>query len=133
MLRAVIDTHALIWYLYGDSRLSLTARNFIEQVAEAGDQLAVSAITLAEMVYLGERERINPQTLERLIAEMASESTLLVEIPLNVAAVLTLKDVPRDIVPELPDRIITATAVSLKLPIITRDRKIQASAISVIW
>ena len=52
MLRAVADTHAVIWYLYDDPRLSPSARALIEEAAAAGDQVGVSAITLAEMVCL---------------------------------------------------------------------------------
>jgi PIN domain nuclease of toxin-antitoxin system len=29
MLRAVVDTHAIIWYIFGDRRLSITAQNAI--------------------------------------------------------------------------------------------------------
>ena len=29
MIQAVADTHTVIWYLFADSRLSLTARNTI--------------------------------------------------------------------------------------------------------
>jgi PIN domain nuclease of toxin-antitoxin system len=33
MIRAVADTHAVIWYLFQDSRLSLKARSYIEQAS----------------------------------------------------------------------------------------------------
>lgn len=46
MLRAVADTHAVIWYIFGDARLSVTARNTIEQIAAEGNQVAFSSITL---------------------------------------------------------------------------------------
>jgi putative addiction module component (TIGR02574 family) len=35
--------------------------------------------------------------------------------------------------PDLPDRIATATAVSLRAPLISRDRKIRASEVQTIW
>lgn len=133
MLRAVIDTHAIVWYLYGDSRLSATALAFIEDTAATGNQLALSTMTLAEIFYLSERGRINLEAFDRLVTEMASDQALIVEIPFNRAVVLAFKDVARDIVPELPDRVITATAVYLKLSVISRDHKIQASGISTIW
>ncbi len=59
MLRAVADTHAIIWYIFGDSRLSTTARNAIEQAVIDGNQIAFSSITLAEIVYLSEKGRRN--------------------------------------------------------------------------
>lgn len=55
MFSAVADTHAVIWYLYADGRLSASARDAIERAAAGGDQVAFSAITLAEIVYLADR------------------------------------------------------------------------------
>jgi hypothetical protein len=46
MLRAVADTHAVIWYLFADERLSATARTMIEEAAAGGDQIVFSSITL---------------------------------------------------------------------------------------
>jgi PIN domain nuclease of toxin-antitoxin system len=52
MLCAIADTHSIIWYLFGDQRLSQDARAFMEKAAAEGNQIGISAITLAEMVYL---------------------------------------------------------------------------------
>jgi len=41
--------------------------------------------------------------------------------------------VPRDLVPEMPDRIIAATALRLDLPLITRDGRIASAGIKTIW
>ncbi len=67
VVRAVADTHAVIWYIFGDTRLSLTARNLIAQIAADGDRVAFSSITLAEIVYLSERGRIPLNTFDRLL------------------------------------------------------------------
>jgi PIN domain nuclease of toxin-antitoxin system len=133
MLRAVADTHAVIWYIFRDSRLSVTARTTIEQIAAEGNQVAFSSITLAEIVYLSEKGRINSMTLDRLLIEVASDSALLVEIPFDRDIALTLRQVDRSQIPDLPDRIIAATGLYLKVPIISRDRRIQLSTIDTIW
>jgi PIN domain nuclease of toxin-antitoxin system len=62
MIEAIADTHALIWYLFKDSRLSNTARSQIEQATTVGNQIGFSSITLAEIVYLSERNRIPAET-----------------------------------------------------------------------
>jgi predicted nucleic acid-binding protein len=71
MLRAVGDTHTVIWYIFSDLRLSTIAKDTIEQIASDGHQVAFSSITLAEIVYLSEKGRISPLTLERLLASNA--------------------------------------------------------------
>jgi PIN domain nuclease of toxin-antitoxin system len=50
MIRAVADTHTIIWYLFQDPRLSETARATIEDAAASGEHVAFSSITLAEIV-----------------------------------------------------------------------------------
>jgi PIN domain nuclease of toxin-antitoxin system len=47
--------------------------------------------------------------------------------------VQVFQQVNRAVVPEMPDRIITATALSLNVPIISRDAKIQAANLPTIW
>jgi len=133
MLRAVADTHTVIWYLFADERLSATARAFMEEAAADGDQIALSSITLAEIVYLSEKGRIAPATLDRLLTAMDRENTVLVEIPFDRHVALALRKVERSQVPDPPDRIIAATAIYLGLPLISRDRRIQVANLNTIW
>jgi len=133
MLRAVADTHTVLWYIYDDGRLSPTARTWIESVAEEGDQIAVSVITLVEMLYLLERGRIEAAALTRLKAEFDAPDAALVEVPLDRHVVQAMHDAKRPRVPDMPDRIIAATALYLDIPVISRDRKIQASGLATIW
>jgi predicted nucleic acid-binding protein len=53
---------------------------------------------------------------------------------LSLAVAQVLGQVPKEEVPDMPDRIIAATALSLNLPLVTRDQKIQAtSSVQTIW
>ena len=61
MIRAVADTHTVIWYIFDDHRLSTDARAWIETAAASGDQIALSSIALAEMVYLIEKGELMEQ------------------------------------------------------------------------
>lgn len=58
MIRAVADTHTLIWYLFGDSRLSTSAREFIDTTASEGHQVGVSAISRDGAIRLSSVETI---------------------------------------------------------------------------
>ncbi|WP_333250371.1 MULTISPECIES: PIN domain-containing protein [unclassified Microcoleus] len=95
--------------------------------------MAFSSITLAEIVYLSERGRINSTTLDLLLREVESDDALLVEIPFDRNIALSLRQVDRSQIPDLLDRIIAATALYLNVPVISRDRRIQLSSIDTIW
>jgi PIN domain nuclease of toxin-antitoxin system len=56
---------------------------------------------------------------------------ILVEIDRGVADAVA--QIPRAVVPDMPDRIIAATAPNLGLPLVTADYKIQASSLQTIW
>jgi PIN domain nuclease of toxin-antitoxin system len=133
VLKTALDTHTVIWYLYADRRLSNLARKTIEQIGNNGDTFAVSSITLAEIVYLGEKGRIFSQTIERLLTALNTDNSILIEIPLDRNIVVTMQKIERSDVPDLPDRIIAATALSLNVPLISRDRKIKLSRVDTIW
>ena len=133
MVRAVADTHTVIWYLYADGRLSANARNAIERAAASGDQVAFSAITLVEIVYLTEKGRIQPDTYARLLSAIGGQDAVLAVVPLDETVAGYLHQVERDQVPDMPDRIIAATALTLGVPVISRDSKIRLSSVTTIW
>lgn len=130
---AVADTHAVIWYLYGDSRLSARARQVFEDAAHQGNVVSLSSITLAEIVYLIEKGRIAPATLNLVLAEFNSSTGALIESPVDRYVVTAMSNINRIHIPELPDRIIAATASQLGVPLVSRDGKIQNSTIITIW
>ncbi len=70
MIQAIADTHAVVWYLGADARLSQAARNVIEAARAAGDHVGVSAITIVEIIFLVERKRIEASRLSQLRAAL---------------------------------------------------------------
>jgi PIN domain nuclease of toxin-antitoxin system len=133
MIVAVADTHAVIWNLFDDKRLSPNARKFMDDAEATGNQIALSSITLAEIVYLSERSRIPVDTLAQLLLVLNQPASALIEIPFDRVIAQQLTHIARTAVPELPDRIIAATALSLSAPIISRDYAITVSGIKTIW
>ncbi|MEM9274152.1 MAG: type II toxin-antitoxin system VapC family toxin [Cyanobacteria bacterium P01_F01_bin.143] len=133
MIHAIADTHTIIWYLFADSRLSITARNTIEQIANNGNHVGIASISLAEIVYLEEKNRIPENTLKILMSALDQTNSVLEEIPLERNIITTLAKVERAQIPDLPDRIIAATALYFKVPVISRDHKIKLSSIDTIW
>ncbi|CAN5748280.1 hypothetical protein BH23CHL2_BH23CHL2_14590 [soil metagenome] len=133
MLRAVADTPTIIWYLYDDPRLSATARATFEEVTTSGDQIGGSSITLAEILYLIEKGRMHSETLGRLFTALDQPGSVLLELSFDRVIVAAMASVERDRIPDLPDRIIAATAHHHQVPIISRDRQITLSGLPVIW
>lgn len=133
MIRAIADTHAVIWYLRSDERLSAKAQEFIEQAANQGEHVGFSSITLVEMVYLVEKGRIEPDALERFQAAVDAANSVWQEVSLTGEIAYELQKIPRETVPDMPDRIIAATASVYRVPVISRDRKIKVSEIETIW
>ena len=131
--RAAADTHAVIWYLYSDPRPSVVARSLMEDAAAAGDSIAVSAITLAEIVYLIDKRRIDAGAFDVVITAFNQVDAVLVETPFDRSVAQAMRSVDRAAVPDLPDRIVAATAVQLGVPPISRDGKIRMSGLTTIW
>jgi PIN domain nuclease of toxin-antitoxin system len=130
----VTDTHALYWHLANDSRLSPTARQ-VFLGADAGlHQVIVPGIALIEMVYLVEKGRLDADLTNQVLALFGTVANSYAVAPLDHHTARALHNIPRSAVPDMPDRIIAATAYQLGLPLITRDAAIQkAGVIPVIW
>ena len=130
MIVAVADTHALIWHLLNDANLSPAAAGVLDG-ATVARQVAVSAISLAEIVYLEEKGRIAAGTLRAVRSLMAAPGPI-AEVPLTGEIVEAMGAIPCAAVPDFPDRLIAATARWLKVPVVTRDERIR-DAVETIW
>ena len=134
MPSVVADTHTLIWYIFELPRLSPAALTALEQAVNQGNSIYFSAITIVEISYLIERGRLAAEVLTRVLnaADDPNVGILLAPLDRNISA--TIQQIDRATVPDMPDRIIAATALSLSLPLVTRDAKIQAlTTIQTIW
>lgn len=130
---AVTDTHALLWHLESDPRLSPSARAYFE-ACDAGDILIyVPTICLVEIVYLQEKGRIALNLKAQLDVVLQAGTSGLVLSALTGEVVDALVQIPRITVPDMPDRVIAATAMHLSLPLISRDHDIQVSGLNTIW
>ncbi|MBX3053816.1 MAG: type II toxin-antitoxin system VapC family toxin [Caldilineaceae bacterium] len=133
MVNAVADTHAVIWYVFNNPRLSERAISVFREAVETNNQIAVSSITFVEIVYLLEKGRVPAATLERLTDGLQKPGAVLVEIPVDSQISGTMARVNRAEIPDMPDRIIAATALHLGVPLISRDHRIQLSAVATVW
>lgn len=134
MTSVVTDTHALIWYIFDLERLSEAALTVFEQAINAGNPIYVSAISIVEISYLVERGRLVEEVLTRILNALDDPNVGIVLAPLDRNVSAAVRQIERTTVPDMPDRIIAATALCLDLPLVTRDLRIQAlTNIQTIW
>lgn len=133
MIVGVLDTHTILWFLSGDPRLSATARNFITNASTAGNDLAISSITLIEMVYLIEKGRVPAGRFTQIIQMTRQPGAGLVEIAVDAEIARSLSKIDIAKVPDMPDRTIAATALYLQVPVVSKDGKIRLSGLTTIW
>lgn len=119
--------------MFGDSRLSTRAKEFIDQAAASSRSIEISPISLAEIVYLVEKGRITASALEDVRSALDNSNHVFKEAPFNKDVVAAMRKVARDEVPDMPDRIVAATAVYFGVPVISRDGKIRGSNVQAIW
>jgi PIN domain nuclease of toxin-antitoxin system len=129
----VADTHAVLWYIFSDKRLSTIAHTFMDTAAINGHQIGLSAVTMIEIVYLIEKGKIAAESFSRVAAALDDPLTAFIEIPLDLRVARSLARVNALQIPDMPDRIIAATALHMNVPVVSRDGKIQLSDMKTIW
>lgn len=107
MIKYVVDTHALIWFLEGKPRLGVNAKAIL---SHTDSQLIIPATTLAEAVWIVEKGRTSIPSAQNAIAAVEADSRVIIyplnkdviEITINLTAIN-----------EMHDRQIVATAIFL--------------------
>jgi PIN domain nuclease of toxin-antitoxin system len=132
-MSAVADTHAALWYLHDDRRLSPQAGKFLDEVSASGELIFITSITLVEITYLVEKGRLASEERRRVISVLSDPDTPYELAPLDLLVAESIERIDRNQVPDMPDRIIAATALAYGVPLVTRDRKIRATQIMTIW
>src|SRR5262249_46469270 len=123
------DTHAALWYLEDDKRLTPAANASLD----GAERILLPGICLVEIVYLVEKGRLHAGVLPRVLAELNNPATTLQVAALDLGVVRALQDISRLEVPDMPDRIIAATAFFHGVPLVTRDGRIRSCGIETIW
>jgi len=127
----VTDTHALVWYLTGESRrLSRRVRRVFQDADAGRATVRIPVVVLMELVLLERRGRIEVAYHElRDQLEVRRGMPLEALLPEDIDEARTLA-VLRDPF----DCLIAATARRLGLPLITRDQSItEAKVVRTYW
>jgi PIN domain nuclease of toxin-antitoxin system len=129
----VLDTHALIWWLAEPARLSAKARRNL-QAASGKSGLVASAASILEISTLVRRGRLTLAVpVDQWLADVQAMPELRFEpVTPEIAARAGGFD---DALPGDPiDRLIVATALVLKLPLVSADSRLRSlDVIRTIW
>ena len=135
-MKVVADSHTLIWYLFGDpdQRLSQTARQALEE-AENTDGIAVSVASVLDIWYVTQtRQVLSTEQLAEIVELLNDPAQGLEAVPITMPVAAAFQEIPLVSLRDPWDRLITATAKALDVPLVTRDDKIRNSElVETIW
>lgn len=128
-MKIFLDTHALLWFSSGDSRISSTARNLI---ANPENEVLFSLASIWEIaIKVSIGKLVLPTEIDRFLdeAKVNMPFTLLGITESHVLEVATLPFHHRDPF----DRLIIAQAIVEELPMVTADEQFDAYGITRLW
>ena len=127
-MRVLLDTHAFLWFLAGDERLSKKAR---DAISNEDTELFLSAASVWEMAIKAALGRlILPMSVADYVADKSAAGFQMLPIEWeHAAAVQTLPLHHRDPF----DRLIIAQAKAEKMPLISGDQIFRRYGLPIIW
>ena len=128
----LVDTHVVVWLAFDQGQLSKSARTAISEARQNGEGLAISDITLLELMTLTSKGRIRLDvSLESFLREIEARFIVL---PISGHACVRARGLPAAYPKDPADRIVGAMALVEGLSLITADRAIRRSrALHTIW
>jgi PIN domain nuclease of toxin-antitoxin system len=122
-MKYLLDTHALVWSLMNQARLSVRARKIIENTKY---EFWVSSISAWEIMRLCEQGRLKLKSSPQTWIESVFSTTPIQEAPINRTIAIESRRVklPHE---DAADRFIVATAIAYGLTLITADSLILKS------
>ncbi|MBN4002161.1 type II toxin-antitoxin system VapC family toxin [Nostoc sp. 'Peltigera membranacea cyanobiont' 210A] len=128
-MRALLDTHAFIWWVTNDPQLSANARNLI---ADSGNILFLSVVSAWEIVIKNKLGKLTlPEPVEQYIPTRLAINRF-ESLPIQMSHVLQVASLP-NIHRDPFDRILIAQSQVENLPIVTIDQKITQYLVQTIW
>jgi len=128
-VRLLLDTHAFLWWVADDERLSPRAAALI---AEPSNEVLVSAATAWEVVVKSALGRVEvPTPVDRFLTAQI-EANAFIPLPIHMRHALGLAALPQ-IHRDPFDRILVAQAVAEDLTIVSRDRVMDGYPVTVEW
>ena len=128
-MKAFLDTHAFLWMVTDDKRLSRRARAVI---ADRSNELFLSAAGAWELVLKAQAGKLELEggAVVFLRQELAANAISL--LPIDLPHVVQLAELP-PLHHDPFDRLLIAQAQVEELPVLTADRAIKKYSVRTIW
>lgn len=130
----VLDTHVWIWYVDSPDRLSLPARQAVDEARARMANVYLSSISTWEVYMLAQKGRLSLALSPEIWVRRCERLSFLRFQPVDndIARLATIKCC--DMHPDPADRMIAATALFLGATLVTKDGKMHQSApVKCLW
>jgi PIN domain nuclease of toxin-antitoxin system len=128
-MRALLDTHAFLWFITADARLGLAAKRMIE---DARYDLFLSVASIWEIAIKAGMGRLPlPEPIRTFIPQQVADNEITV-LPVAVKHALDVAELPphhRDPF----DRLLVAQALAENVPILSADTALDPYGIRRVW
>jgi PIN domain nuclease of toxin-antitoxin system len=128
-MRAILDTHAFLWFIIGDSRPSAAAEQLIEDVRY---DLLLSAASVWEIaIKVGQGRLPLPLPIRSFLPRQLAENDITL-LPIEVKHALEVAELPahhRDPF----DRMLVAQALTEQVPILSADATLDQYGVQRVW
>ena len=128
-MRLLLDTHAFLWWISADDRLSANARDVI---SDGTNDVWFSAASGWEIVVKSSLGRLTvDRPLDELVPEQLEANAFQV-LPIHLRHVLAIDELP-DLHRDPFDRVLVAQALVEDLALVTGDPVIARYPATVVW
>jgi PIN domain nuclease of toxin-antitoxin system len=127
-MKALLDSHAFLWALSGDTRMSTRAR----EIFEGPSSLSLSIVSIWEILIKVQLGKLGlPRSAASYIFSELVKNKI-ATLPIRLDHLIAYENLPlhhRDPF----DRMLIAQGIKEELPIITADRNFQNYSVRTIW
>lgn len=130
----VLDTHALIWWVSGDTAQFSAAAMDIIKAEQSDGEILVSSITAWEIAMLVAKERIALSMDVAQWLDVVSQIDNVRFVPVDNEISVKSTELPGEFHKDPADRMIVATARKFAAPLVSADEKIRSYPhVKTIW